>query len=80
MSVRPVQISLDEDLLARIDADPEARAEGRSAFVRAAVALYLRVKERRAIDDALRRAYQGEADAMLSEAEGLVGAQAWPDP
>jgi metal-responsive CopG/Arc/MetJ family transcriptional regulator len=79
VAVRPVQISLDEDLLRRIDRDPEAKQKGRSAFIRAATELYLQAKERKGIDDAIRRAYRGKADDLLSEVEDLLGAQAWPD-
>lgn len=79
MAAKPVQISLDQELLRRIDRDPEARELGRSAFIRNAVSTYLRAKERRQIDDAIRRAYEGHADEMLAEVEGLIEAQAWPD-
>lgn len=79
MPARPVQISLDEELLRRIDRDPEAREKGRSAFIRAATELYLRAKERRSVDDAIRAAYQGKADELLAEVENMLGVQAWPD-
>lgn len=79
MAAKPVQVSLDEELLRRIDRDPEARKLGRSAFIRNAVSTYLRAKERRQIDEAVRRAYEGHADQMLSEVDVLVEAQAWPE-
>lgn len=69
---------MDTDLLGRIDADPEVREKGRSAFIRSAVELYLRAKQRRAIDAQLANAYAGEADALLEEIEGLMDLQAWP--
>ena len=75
---RAVQISLSEELLRRIDSDPEARAVGRSAFLRAAAEHYLEIKRRRALDDSLRRAYAGVADQMLLEVSDFLGAQAWP--
>lgn len=78
MGAKAVQISLDTELLKRVDRDPEVRKLGRSAFIRSAIDLYLRVKERRGDDDAIRRAYGGQADAMLGEVEELLGAQAWP--
>jgi metal-responsive CopG/Arc/MetJ family transcriptional regulator len=78
MGAKAVQISLDTDLLKRVDRDPEVRKLGRSAFIRSAIDLYLRAKERRGDDDAIRRAYGGQADAMLGEVEELLGAQAWP--
>ena len=79
MGAKPVQISIDTELLAEIDADPQARREGRSAFVREAVRAYLKAKERRRIDAAIASAYGGEADAMLEEIAELIGAQEWPE-
>lgn len=79
MPAKPVQISLDSSLLKKIDRDPETRKLGRSAFVRSAIELYLRAKERRETDDAIRRAYGSQADAMLSEVESLLETQAWPE-
>ena len=79
MAAKPVQISIDRDLLARMDADPEAREKGRSAFIRSAVRLYLGAKERRDVDLRLAAAYEGQADALLAEAEELMDRQAWPE-
>jgi len=77
MPARPVQISIDEELLKRIDEDPEARAKGRSAFIRSAVTSYLSDKERREIADRLARAYSGQADTLFKEVEDLLEAQTW---
>lgn len=79
MSARPVQISIDRDLLERIDADPETRREGRSAFIRSAVRTYLKIGEQREIDRAIRRAYGTRSDEMLSEVEDLIEEQEWPE-
>lgn len=79
MPAKPVQISMDTSLLRRIDADPEVREKGRSAFVRSAVELYLTAKERKEIDAQIERGYAGQAEAVLAEIEDLIGAQAWPD-
>jgi hypothetical protein len=68
---------MDSELLDRIDTDPEVRERGRSAFVRAAVRLYLAAKERRDIDARIFQAYAGEADQLLEEAEALMGGQSW---
>jgi metal-responsive CopG/Arc/MetJ family transcriptional regulator len=78
MSAKPVQISVDTDLLDRIDRDPEVQERGRSAFIRSAVELYLAAKRRRAIDDQIARAYEGHADALQDEIADLMGDQAWP--
>lgn len=79
MAVKPVQISMDGELLRKVDADPEAREKGRSAFIRSAVRLYLSAKERRRVDERISQAYSGQADGMLDEISDLVGAQAWPE-
>jgi metal-responsive CopG/Arc/MetJ family transcriptional regulator len=79
MAARPVQISLDEKLLRRIDRDPETRQRGRSAFIRSAVELYLKARERREVDAAIAKGYAGHADEMLAEVESLLGAQRWPN-
>lgn len=78
MAARPVQISLEADLLGQIDADPEAREKGRSAFIRTAVQLYLKAKERREIETRLAQAYAGEAGSLLEEVEALMSQQSWP--
>lgn len=78
MSAKPVQISIDVDLLRRIDEDAETREKGRSAFVRSAVSSYLEAKRRREVDDSIRRAYGDAADDMASEVAGMMDAQAWP--
>jgi metal-responsive CopG/Arc/MetJ family transcriptional regulator len=78
MSAKPVQISIDIELLQRIDSDPETREKGRSAFVRSAVSSYLDAKRRRDVDTAIRAAYGGAKDDMQAEVADLMDAQAWP--
>lgn len=79
MAARPVQISIDEELLARIDRDPQVKKQGRSAFIRSAVEIYLAAKRRREIDARLVKAFSGREDEMLGEVAELLGAQAWPE-
>lgn len=79
MSMQAIQVSMDEELLKRIDREPEVKEHGRSAFIRSAIRLYLKAKRRREIDDEITRAYEGCADEMLAEVSDLVGAQAWPE-
>ena len=79
MSSRSVQISLDRDLLAEVDRQPETRQQGRSAVIRRALRLYLDLKKRREIDAAYEQAYVGRADELLEEFGELIGAQAWPE-
>ena len=78
MAVKPVQVSIDSELLERIDRDPEARESGRSAFIRSAVELYLTAKQRQEVEVGLRRAYAGEADAMVDEVAELLDHRSWP--
>jgi metal-responsive CopG/Arc/MetJ family transcriptional regulator len=78
MTARAVQISMDPDLLSRIDADPEVREKGRSAFIRSAVQLYLRAKQRQDLEARLAHAYHGKADALLDEIADLLDHQSWP--
>jgi len=70
---------MESDLLDQIDADPEARDKGRSAFIRSAVQLYLKAKERREVEARLAQAYAGEAGSLLEEVEALMVKQAWPN-
>jgi predicted transcriptional regulator len=55
--MKAIQITFDERLLARLDADAEVKRDGRSAVLRRAVAQYLAKKRRAAIADAYRRGY-----------------------
>jgi metal-responsive CopG/Arc/MetJ family transcriptional regulator len=78
MPAQAVQISLDRDLLRRVDADPETKDVGRSGFIRSAILLYLKAKERREIDRAILSAYSGHGEELLAEIEDLPDVQAWP--
>ena len=78
MSAKPVQVSIDLELLRRIDSDPETREKGRSAFVRSAVSSYLEAKRRRDVDAAIHAAYGGAEDELRAEVAGLMDAQTWP--
>ena len=69
---------MDAELLRRIDADGEVRRRGRSAFIRSAVEMYLRARQRREIDEQLRNAYAGQTDELLAEIGDLMDAQEWP--
>jgi len=69
---------MDAELLRRIDADPEVRERGRSVFIRSAIEMYLRARQRREIDEQFKKAYTGHADEMLVEISDLMDAQEWP--
>jgi metal-responsive CopG/Arc/MetJ family transcriptional regulator len=62
MAARPVQISIDAELLRQIDADHETRTRGRSAFVRSAIELCLSARRRRQIEAQIAAAYRGRRE------------------
>lgn len=72
LNTERIQISIDRELLARIDSDPEVVATGRSEFIQSAVCFYLRAKRASELDHRIRQAYTGEKDAMLAEIEDLL--------
>jgi hypothetical protein len=76
---KPVRISVDTVLLRRIDADSEARAAGRSAFISSAVVWYLRDKESARIDARFRTALGGKADEVLAELDPFLAGQVWDE-
>ena len=78
MPAKPVHVSMDTELLRRIDADPEVRHRGRSSFIRSAVEMYLRAKQRREIDAQIANAYGDQTDELLDEVADMIGVQAWP--
>ena len=78
MPTRPNQISMDVELLKRIDADGDAKRHGRSAFLRAAASFYLAAKKRREIDHRISRAYEDRADEMIDEVAEFMDLQEWP--
>lgn len=75
--MKSIQITVDDDLLQRLDADADVRRDGRSAVIRRAAEAYLASAERRRIAEAYRRAYGGavESDPDL---DGWAGEGVWP--
>ena len=78
IDMKAIQFTLDEALLRRVDADPEAKEKGRSAFLRNAIEDYLRRRHERAIHDAYRRGYRSRP-VREGEFETSSRALAWPD-
>ncbi|MGH7822509.1 MAG: ribbon-helix-helix protein, CopG family, partial [Candidatus Binatia bacterium] len=76
--MKPIQIMIDEGLLARLDADEEVRRDGRSKVMRRAVAEYLRRKRSRRIAEGYRRAYGGSGRGLGDEFEGWEVEGTWP--
>lgn len=77
--MKAVQITMDERLLARLDADEDVRRLGRSAVLRRAVDEYLRRRREARIAEAYRRAY-GEEGGLGPEWAGWEDERAWPEP
>jgi predicted transcriptional regulator len=77
-AMKAIQVTLDEELLARLDATAEARRDGRSAVLRRAAAEYLARQERLRVAEAYRAAYGGTA-ALDEELGGWAEEGAWPD-
>jgi metal-responsive CopG/Arc/MetJ family transcriptional regulator len=78
--MKPIQILIDEPLLARLDAHEDTKALGRSAVLRRAAAEYLRRHRAKATAEAYRRAYgKGKATGLTDEWRGWPDEGAWPD-
>lgn len=75
--MKAIQITVDERLLSRLDADPEVKRVGRSAVFRRAVDVYLRARRKRLVGDAYRRAYQ--RGGPRRELEGWAEEGVWPE-
>jgi len=76
--MKPIQIMIDERLLARLDADEEVRRAGRSAVMRRAIAEYLRRKRSQRTAERYRRAY-GSAPGLGEGFEGWEEEGIWPE-
>jgi hypothetical protein len=76
--MKPVQVMLDEKLIARLDADPEVRKFGRSAVLRRAASEYLRRSQARRIAEAYKTAY-GRSPGLDDEFAGWEKEGAWPE-
>lgn len=78
-NMKAIQVSVDDHLLARLNADEEVRRDGLSAVLRRAVDLYLRRNESRAIARAYERAYS-HTPGLGREFAGWEGEGAWSEP
>ena len=77
LCMKSIQVTFDEKLLARLDANAEVRREGRSAVLRKAAAQYLARQRESEIAEAYARAY-GEHPVDV-ELEGWSEEGAWPE-
>lgn len=76
--MKSIQVTFDERLLARLDASPEVRREGRSAVLRKAAAEYLARQRDSEIAESYRRAYAADS-GLGDEFEGWTEQGVWPE-
>ncbi len=75
--MKAIQVTFDDDLLARLDRDGEVQRDGRSAVLRRAADLYLRQRRAGSISTAYRRAY-ADNPGLDDEFEGWEKEGVWP--
>ena len=75
--MKAIQVTFDESLLEKLDADEEVKRHGRSAVMRRAVADYLRRRRSARIREGYRRAYGAKESA--SDLAGWIGEGTWPE-
>ena len=76
--MKAIQISIDEGLLAQLDADAEVRKDGRSAVFRRAVRAYLKHRRAEEIRAQYQRAY-GSAPRLEDDFSGWEDQGSWPE-
>jgi len=76
--MKPVQVLIDEELLANLDADEEVRSGGRSKVMRRLIAGYLHSRREERIDAQYRQGY-GDPPRVAEELEGWAEEGTWPE-
>ena len=76
--MKAIQITMDPELLARLDAEDVVKKKGRSAAIRSAVDEWLRRLREQQIVNEYRRVY-GEEDGLGPEWAGWEEEAAWPE-
>lgn len=76
--MKAIQITMDPELLARLDAHEVVKRKGRSAVIRSAVEAWLRRMREQQIVQEYQRAYgDGEGDGLGKEWAGWEEEAAW---
>jgi metal-responsive CopG/Arc/MetJ family transcriptional regulator len=78
MYMKAIQVTFDDALLRKLDADQEVREFGRSEVLRRAATEYLRRKRRASIAAAYRKGY-GHAAGLGEEFAGWDDEGKWPE-
>lgn len=76
--MKAIQITIDEELLRRLDATPEARRDGRSAVLRRAAEEYLLRRQRASVRERYQAAYGG-GESLDDEFAGWGDEGVWPE-
>ncbi|MCP4654013.1 MAG: ribbon-helix-helix protein, CopG family [bacterium] len=76
--MKAIQITMDEGLLERLDADEQVRRRGRSALIRQLVSEFLERRREAAIDAQYRRGYAG-FDGLGPDFDGWEEMGVWPE-
>ena len=76
--MKPVQVTMDEELLRQLDALPEVKTHGRSAFIRRIASAYLRHRRKQEIREAYRQGY-GDTPVAANEFDVDEDLLAWPE-
>ena len=77
-TMKPIQVTFDEALLARLDRHPLVRERGRSAVLREAAADFLKRKEAEEIDRRYREGYADRAE-LDCELKDWTAQGVWPE-
>ena len=75
--MKTIQITIDPELLHKIDNDEESMKKGRSAFLRQAVRYYLEQKKLRSISEQYRSGYTRES-TKNDDLTSWEDEQVWP--
>lgn len=76
--MRAIQITIDEDLLAALDAEPAVKAAGRSAAIREALQAWLQARREVSIVAAYRDGY-GKHPQGADDLAGWAEQGTWPE-
>jgi metal-responsive CopG/Arc/MetJ family transcriptional regulator len=78
INMKPVQMLIDDELLADLDADEEVRQSGRSKVMRRLIAGYLESRREAQLDAQYRQGY-GDPLRVAEELEGWAEEGTWPE-